>query len=168
LADISNYLIETRDNPEIYREQRRRNGELKEGIWGPYKFETRVEILKRVLQAQKAIEASEGIELITQQEMVLIQYHWFRDSFFRTKVSQIYNKIYKKQMDMSKHDEKHKVEEELLKKSCNNEMKDVLLIQDLLALQKTKTLMLRKRGLQADIDNRLNQYIEESKSSDDN
>jgi DNA sulfur modification protein DndC len=168
LADIRNYLIETRDNPEIYREQRRRNGELKEGIWGPYKFETRVEILKRVLQAQKAIEASEGIELITQQEMVLIQYHWFRDSFFRTKVSQIYNKIYKKQMDMSKHDEKHKVEEELLKKSCNNEMKDVLLIQDLLALQKTKTLMLRKRGLQADIDNRLNQYIEESKSSDDN
>jgi DNA sulfur modification protein DndC len=68
---------------------------------------------------------------------------------------------------MSKHDEKYKEEEELLKKSCNNEMKDVLLIQDLLALQKTKTLMLRKRGLQSDIDNRLNQYIEESKSSDD-
>jgi DNA sulfur modification protein DndC len=167
LADIRNYLIETRDNPEIYREQRRRNGEIREGTWGPYKFETRVEILKRVLKAQKAIEESEGIELITHQEMVLIQYHWFRDSFFRTKVSQIYNKIYKKQLDMSKHDEKYKEEEELLKKSCNNEMKDVLLIQDLLALQKTKTLMLRKRGLQSDIDNRLNQYIEETMTSED-
>ena len=167
LADIRNYLIETRDNPEIYREQRRRNGEIREGTWGPYKFETRVEILKRVLKAQRVIEESEGIELITHQEMVLIQYHWFRDSFFRTKVSQIYNKVYKKQLDMSKHDEKYKEEEELLKKSCNNEMKDVLLIQDLLALQKTKTLMLRKRGLQSDIDNRLNQYIEESKSSED-
>jgi DNA sulfur modification protein DndC len=30
-----------------------------------------------------------------------------------------------------------------------------------LALQKTKTLMIRKRGLQSDIDNRLNQFIEE-------
>jgi DNA sulfur modification protein DndC len=38
------------------------------------------------------------------------------------------------------------------------------LIQDLLALQKTKTLMIRKRGLQSDIDNRLNQFIEELKN----
>lgn len=40
------------------------------------------------------------------------------------------------------------------------------LIQDLLALQKTKTLMIRKRGLQADIDNRLNQFIEELKNQE--
>jgi DNA sulfur modification protein DndC len=52
----------------------------------------------------------------------------------------------------------------LLKKSCTQEPKDVELIQDLLALQKTKTLMIRKRGLQADIDNRLNQFIEELKN----
>ena len=33
------------------------------------------------------------------------------------------------------------------------------------ALQKTKTLMIRKRGLQSDIDNRLNQFIEELQNS---
>jgi len=124
-------------------------------------FETRVEILKRILKAQKQIEASEGIELITHQEMVLIQYYWFRDSFFRTKVSQVYNSIFKTKIDMSKQEEKYKQEADLLKKSCNQEPKDVELIQDLLALQKTKTLMIRKRGLQSDIDNRLNQFIEE-------
>jgi DNA sulfur modification protein DndC len=96
--------------------------------------------------------------------MVLIQYHWFRDCFFKIKVSQIYNRIFKTQIDMSKQEEKFKQEAELLKKSCKQEPKDVELIQDLLALQKTKTLMIRKRGLQSDIDNRLNQFIEELKN----
>ena len=130
-------------------------------MWGPYKLEVRAEILKRLLKAQKEIQQTEGIELITHQEMVLIQYHWFRDCFFKTKVSQIYNRIFTNKIDMSKQEEKYKQEAELLKKSCKQEPKDVELIQDLLALQKTKTLMIRKRGLQADIDNRLNQYIEE-------
>lgn len=161
LADIRNFLIETRDNPERYRQRERRDGSIHERFWGPYTFETRVEILKRILKAQKLIEATEGIELITHQEMVLIQYYWFRDSFFRTKVSQVYNNIFKTKIDMSKQEEKYNQEADLLKESCNQEPKDVQLIQDLLALQKTKTLMIRKRGLQSDIDNRLNQFIEE-------
>lgn len=161
LADIRNFLIETRDNPEKYRQRERRDGSVHERFWGPYTFETRAEILKRILKAQKLIEASEGIELITHQEMVLIQYYWFRDCFFKTKVSQVYNRIFKTQIDMSKQEEKYKQEADLLKKSCKQEPKDVGLIQDLLALQKTKTLMIRKRGLQSDIDNRLNQFIEE-------
>ncbi|HLP32451.1 MAG TPA: DNA phosphorothioation system sulfurtransferase DndC [Bacteroidia bacterium] len=164
LADIRNFLIETRDNPEVWREKRRRNGEISENLWGPYKFETRVEILKRILKAQKTIEETEGIELITHQEMVLIQYYWFRDCYFKTKVSQVYNRVFKTKIDMSKQEEKIKQEADLLKKSCKQEPKDVELIQDLLALQKTKTLMIRKRGLQSDIDNRLNQFIEELKN----
>lgn len=163
LADIRNFLIETRDNPEIWREKRRRTGEIVENRWGPYKFETRVEILRRVLKAQKGIEEAEGIELITHQEMVLIQFHWYRDLFFKTRVSDIYNKIYKTKLDMSKQEEKQKQESDLLRKSCKQEPKDVELIHDLLALQKTKTLMMRKRGLLEDIENRLEQFIEESK-----
>lgn len=164
LADIRNFLIETRDNPEKWREKRRRNGEINEVLWGPYSFETRVEILKRILEAQKLIQKSEGIELITHQEMVLIQYHWYRDNFFKTQVSQVYNRIFKTQIDMTKQEEKFNQESDLLKQSCTQEPKDVQLIQELLALQKTKTLMIRKRGLQSDIDNRLNQFIEELKN----
>lgn len=162
LSEIRDFLVETRDNPEKYRERRRRNGQIHERYWGPYSFETRVEILKRVLQAQKSIAESEGVELITHQEMVLIQYHWFRDMNFKTRVSDIYNKIYKTNLDMSKQEEKFKEETELLSKSCKLEPKDVELIQDLLALQKTKTLMIRKRGLLDDIENRLEQFIEEN------
>ncbi|MBY0426588.1 MAG: DNA phosphorothioation system sulfurtransferase DndC, partial [Cytophagales bacterium] len=162
LAEIRNFLIETRDNPEKYRQKERRNGSISENLWGPYLFETRVEILKRILEAQYEIGKTEGIELITHQEMVLIQYHWFRDSYFKIKVSDVYNRIFQTQLDMSKHEEKFKQESELLSSSCK-ESKDVQLIQDLLALQKTKTLMIKKRGLQADIENRLDQFIEESK-----
>lgn len=162
LADIRNFLVETRDNPEIWREKRRRTGEIVENRWGPYKFETRVEILRRVLRAQRGIEKDLGVELITHQEMVLIQFYWFRDLFFKTKVSDIYNKVYKTKLDMSKQEEKFKEESDLLRKSCKQEPKDVELIQDLLALQKTKTLMMRKRGLLEDIENRLDQFIDET------
>jgi DNA sulfur modification protein DndC len=164
LVDIRNFLVETRDNPEVWREKRRRNGQINDNLWGPYKFDTRVEILRRVLKAQKGIEQEEGVELITHQEMVLIQFHWFRDLFFKTKVSEIYNRIYKTKLYMSKQEEKLKEESELLRKSCKQEPKDVELIQDLLALQRTKTLKMRKRGLLDDIENRLEQFIDESKA----
>jgi len=163
LADIRNFLVETRDNPQVWREKRRRNGEISENLWGPYKFETRAEILRRVLTAQKGIETQEGVELITHQEMTLIQFHWFRDLFFKTKVSDIYNRIYKTKLDMSKQEEKFKEESDLLRTSCKQEPKDVELIQGLLALQKTKTLKIRKHGLLDDIENRLEQFIEQDK-----
>lgn len=164
LVEIRNFLVETRDNPLEYRQKERRDGSMKENMWGPYLFDTRVEILKRILEAQKEIQKTEGIELISHQEMVLIQYYWFRDCFFKIKVSDIYNSIFKTKFDMSKQEEKFKQEVDLLKKTCKKEPKDVELIQDLLALQKTKTLMIRKRGLQADIENRLDQFIDDIKN----
>lgn len=161
LSEIRDFLVETRDNQEKYRDPKRRNGEVKEGVWGPYLFETRAEILRRILKAQKLIEETEGVELISQQELVLIQYHWFRDNFFETKVSDIYNEVYQINIDMSKQEEKQREEEELLAKSCKEEPKDLKFIMDSLALQKTKTLMMKKRGLQADLENRLDQLIKE-------
>ena len=163
LSEIRDFLVETRDNPEKYRDPRRRNGELKENTWGPYLFETRAEILRRILKAQKHIEETEGVELISQQELVLIQYHWFRDNFFETKVSDIYNEVYQININMSKQEEKQREEEELLAKSCQDEPRDLKFIMDSLALQKTKTLMMKKRGLQADLENRLDQLVKEIK-----
>ena len=60
---------------------------------------------------------------------------------------------------MSKHEEKFRREEELLKKSCNDREKDFELVQELLALQKSKSLMVRKRGLQDDIEKRIHDYL---------
>jgi DNA sulfur modification protein DndC len=162
LQELRDFLIETRDNPELYREKRRRDGSEKEGMWGPYKLTTRVEILTRLLKAQLQVKQSGGQDLISHQEMVMIQYHWFRDCFFTTRVSDIYNRLYQTKIDMSKQEERSRQEIDLLRKSCTKEPGDVQFIQDLLALQKTRTLMIRKRGLQSDIENRLEQFIEET------
>ena len=162
LVEIRNFLVEARDNQEIYRDKKRRNGTIDDDKWGPYNFSTRVEILKRILEAQKEIQKVEGIELITHQEMVLIQYYWFRDLFFATRVSEIYNSIYNRNLNMGKQQKNSKQESDLLYSSCQQEPKDVSLIQDLLALQKTKTLMIKKRGLQADLENRIEQFVEEN------
>ena len=95
--------------------------------------------------------------------MVMIQYHWYRDSFFKVRVSDIYNNVYKNKIIMGKQDEKIKEEEAfLLKKSCKIHPPDVEFIQDCLAFQKTKTLMIKKRGLQADIDTRVNRFVEDT------
>jgi DNA sulfur modification protein DndC len=168
LAEIRNFLIETRDNPEKYRNKERRDGSIHENRWGPYTFETRAEILHRVLKAQEKIERAEGVQLISHQEMVLIQYHWYRDHFFKTRVSDIYNNIYKIHISMSKQDEKQKKEAELLKESCKSNPGHVEVIHDLLALQKTKTLLIRKRGLQSDIENRLENFILERQKKNSN
>ena len=99
--------------------------------------------------------------MITHQEMVLIQYYWFRDLFFTTKVSEIYNNIYDRNLHMNKQQKNSKEENNLLYASCQHDPQEVALIQDLLALQKTKTLMIKKRGLQADLENRIEQFVEE-------
>jgi DNA sulfur modification protein DndC len=162
LLEIRNFLIHTRDNPERYRERTRRDGKIHEKYWGPYKFETRVEILQRILKAQKEIQDSEGVELITHQEMVLIQYHWYRDGFFSNRVTDIYNGIFKENINLSKKAKRAKEEEDILRKVCIEVPKDVNLIQDLLTLQKTRMLLIRKRGLQFDIDRRIEQFMEEA------
>ena len=162
LVDIRAFLIETRDNPEIYRQKERRNGTITERYWGPYKFDTRVSILEKILIAQKETIINEGVELITHQELVMIQYYWFRDNFFKIKVSDIYNKIFNSHLDMSKQNEKLREEEELLKGSCTKDENDFQLLKELLQLQKTKSLMIRKRGLQSDLESRLDDYIKNS------
>lgn len=164
LMEIRNFLVETRDNPDLYRQKKRRDGKINERYWGPYLFKTRVAILRKILKAQKEIERSEGIQLITHQEMVLIQYYWFRDLFFDVKVSDLYHDIYQTEFDMSKQEEKFREENELLGKSCKENPSDLKLIQDLLALQKTKTLMMRKRGLLDDFESRIDQCLKENKS----
>ena len=164
LLEIRDLLAQSRDRVDM-REQRRRDGKDKPGTMGPYKPETRALFLKKVLKVQKEIQETQGdIELISHQELVAIQHIWLRDGIFKPLVSNIYNNIYDITIDMSKHEEKFRKEEELLKKSCKSHPKDFDLIQELLMLQKTKTLMLRKRGLQTDIENRLEKFIEETKN----
>jgi DNA sulfur modification protein DndC len=162
LKEIRDLLVEERNISEN-REDFRRNGQpLKDG--GPYKPDYRAKILERVLLAQKKLqEIYPSVELIAHQELVAIQLNWYNDSYFNINVSEIYNKIYNKELDMRKNEEKFKQEMELLKKSCNENLEHVELINDLLGIQKTKDLMVYKVGLKSGIENRIEEYLENNK-----
>ena len=165
LVAIRDYLVQSRDEKAIHREKfGRGNRQLEEGQYGPYKPQVRAKILEMVLIAQFEINKVESsTQLITNQELIAIQIQWYRDGIYNQKVSDIYNKIYNKNLKMGKHDEKFKKEEELLTKACNDSTEQVDLIQRMLAVQKAKTLMLRKRGLQSELENVLDNYLTEKK-----
>ena len=58
---------------------------------------------------------------------------------------------------------KQEKELELLKKSCEKNPEDFELIQELLMLQKNKSLLNKKRGLKNDIENKIEEYLKKDK-----
>ncbi|WP_298418086.1 DNA phosphorothioation system sulfurtransferase DndC [uncultured Kordia sp.] len=160
LRDVRNWIQEERNNPDN-RSDYRRNGTLAAIPNGGYVVQKhRVKILEKVFEAQKKInDMGIDVELINNQELIAIQVTWYRDLYFDFKVSDIYNKIFNKNLDMKQHNELIKKEEEILLSACENNKEHFSLIQDLLKLEKSKTIMMKRRGLIEDIENRYKQFI---------
>lgn len=157
LIEFRELLVESRDNVE-WREQRRRNNN--EGL-GPYRPEIRALFLEKLLVAQHEIQKTQPeMTLISYQELVAIQVTWYRDSLFKHKVADIFNSIYGTKISFDHEDEKSLKEKELLRNVCQDKPKDFILISDLLTLQKTKTILMNNRGLQNDLENRIEQFIQ--------
>lgn len=159
LMELRDLLVTSRGSEE-YREKRRRDGTEKEGILGPYKSWFRAFFLEKLFLAQKEIQQTQpNITLISYQELVAIQVTWYRDNIFNYKVSDIYNKVFGTNIVLNAGDDNLVREKELLKELCKENPKDFELINDLLALQKTKTILMNNRGLQNVLENRLEQFV---------
>lgn len=143
------------------RRDRRRNEQLavdENGHnQGNYTFEYRSMMLRKLLNVQKEMQKFKPhMELITNQELVAVQINWFRDGHFSPKVTDMYNEVYGRSMVY----ENMKYEERLLLEHvCRETPEDYHIINDLVALQKSKTLLMNNSGLQGDIENRLEKYI---------
>lgn len=170
LMEVREEMIRARSDRSC-REMRRRTDsvfkEEDETTWGPYTPATRVRFLTMLLRAQREIQRSQGedLQLISHQELVAIQVIWYRDGIFKHNVADIYNGIHEQQIDMSKHEEKFKQEEQLLREICAETPEDFDFIQECLTLQKNKSLMVRKRGLKEDLESRLEQAIAKGKKA---
>ncbi|QHT72092.1 DNA phosphorothioation system sulfurtransferase DndC [Rhodocytophaga rosea] len=161
LMELRDLLSISRDSEEL-REKRRRDGTEKEGTLGPYKPAFRAEFLEKLFVAQKEIRKTHPeMSLINYQELVAIQVIWYRDNIFTFKVADIYNKIFGTNITLDSANEKILREKEALKQACNGNQKDFELINELLALQKTKTILMNNRGLQNDLENRLEKFVKE-------
>lgn len=160
LMELREDLMESRDS-EGKREKKGRDGRDRKGGLGPYKPSYRAEFLEKLLIAQKEISEShpEMENLISYQELVGIQVIWYRDGIFSHKVADIYQSVFGKEIQIAGVNEQTIKEQEMLKDSCKDSPKDFELIHELLALQKTKTILMNNRGLQNDIENRLEKFV---------
>ncbi len=160
LYDVRKSLHEERNIPANRQDIRRNGQELANG--GPYELTYRAKVLEQVLTAQKEIQKTHPqIELISHQELVAIQVYWYRDKFYTTKVADIYNKIFQKELNMKNHSEKTKQEKDLLKSAVEETPAHFELIEDLLKIQKTKDLMVNKVGLKSGIETRIEEFLKE-------
>jgi DNA sulfur modification protein DndC len=173
LLDLRGSMFDERNISEN-RETTRRNGQqavTKDGHnQGNYTIEYRIKLLKQILETQRKVQQFDSkIELIKNSELIAIQVIWRRDLAIPNKdykkitsyetVSEIYNKIYHKELDMKNLDEKLQKEIDLLKSVCNSESQDFSLIQELLELQKQKALLNRKRGLKDEMEQVIEKYL---------
>ncbi|HOJ19767.1 MAG TPA: DNA phosphorothioation system sulfurtransferase DndC [Ignavibacteriaceae bacterium] len=158
LLEIREYLNFTRYDRDSRLPYRRSGAE---GV-GPYKSEVRKNILEKVLLAQKEIQVNQpNIELVLYQELVAIQVLWYRDNIFDFSVSDIYNSIYGTTISFSEKFNGLKLEKDLLNEVCKESPEDFKLILDLITIQKTRSMLLNKRGLNNDFDTKLSRYISE-------
>lgn len=163
LLDLRTNMVEER-NISKNRMPTRRNGQpaiTEDGHFqGNYTPEYRAKLLEQVLRAQKEVQREKPhLELVTNQELVAIQVVWHRDLCFDFRVSDIYNRVYNKELDMKKIDAKIQKEIELLKSVCEEKPSDFDLIQELLIMQKNKALLNRKRGLKDDMERVIEKYL---------
>ena len=141
----------------------RRDGRRAVNDMGPYIFSYRAKILRRLLEVQHELQQRDSkIKLISDQELIAIQVNWYRDFNFGYQVSEIYNSIYKESFSMEEN-EKNKLEAELMHEICKDNPEEGELIEQLLLLQKSKSLMQRRRGLKNEIELRLKEYINSKK-----
>lgn len=173
LLDLRASMFDER-NISGNREETRRNGQkavTEDGHnQGSYTIEYRIKLLKQLLETQKHIQQYEpNVELIKNSELIAIQVIWRRDLAIPNKnykeitsyetVSEIYNDIYNKELEMKALDEKLQKEIDLLKSVCDEESQDFNLIQELLELQKQKALLNRKRGLKDEMEQVIEKYL---------
>ena len=129
---------------------------------GNYTMEYRIQLLRELLRVQKDTQDHRAsIDLITNQELIAIQVIWYRDGNFTTTVNDIYNEVYGYSLPNTSIGLGERL---LLEKACRENPAHYKLIQELLALQKSKVLLMRKYGLSTDMETRLTSFIKGNKN----
>jgi DNA sulfur modification protein DndC len=130
---------------------------------GNYTPKYRARILSELLEIQKKLQVERPhINLITNQELIAIQVIWNRDMIFDYSVADIYKRIYNKDISTSNIKALDDTERRILKDICRDDVEYYHLIDNLITLQESKTLMLSKYGLHNDVENRIENFVKEN------
>lgn len=165
LMDFRNRLLENRNLTEN-RSNTRRNGQeavREDGTPnGNYLPHYRYAILRDILTVQKEIQKERPyITLINNQELIGIQVVWNRDGIFDFSVGDLYKQIYNKDINTNNIKTLDDTEKRILREVCEDDPEYYHLIDNLISLQETKTLMISKYGLHNDVENRIETFVNE-------
>ncbi|WP_430933252.1 DNA phosphorothioation system sulfurtransferase DndC [Saccharicrinis sp. 156] len=166
LTPLYNYRNDLAKNRNINknRSRYRRNGQLavtEEGQHqGNYTPEYRAKALRELLEIQRDLQKIEDkLELITNQELIAIQVIWYRDGIFDFKVGEIFAKVYGRDIMVERQLDSKKLEDKVMQDVCKENEGDIKLIENLVSIQSSKTLMLSKYGIQNDIENTIEKFV---------
>ena len=165
LLDFRNSLQDERNLHE-HRMPKRKGGQdavSDEGRnYGPYRDSYRAKKLRQLLEIQKNIQKDKPhVNLITNQELIAIQVIWSREMIFDFNVGDIYKDVFNKDISTNNIKSLDDTERRILKDVCQEDMSYYNLIDNLLTLQQTKTLMISKYGLHNDVENRIETFLKE-------
>ena len=167
LLEFRNWLQEGRNISEN-RSNTRRNGQnaVDENghNFGNYTIHYRAQILRRLLQVQHQIqETKPQLTLISNQELIAIQVTWNRepDYPFEIFVSGIFQEIYGFGVTAHHLRSLSSIEKRILAEVCQDNMDYYHLVDNLLALQDSKSLLVSKYGLHNDIERRIEDFVKE-------
>jgi DNA sulfur modification protein DndC len=133
--------------------------------WGPYTPQYRYRKLKELLLIQKKVQKERPyVNLITNQELIAIQVVWNRDLYFDKTVGELYREVFHKDISTNNINSFNNTEKRILKEVCKDDVNYYHLIDNLISLQETKTLMITKYGLHNDIENRIEQFVKDTEN----
>lgn len=149
LLELRNWLVETQDpaRKHLYRDPRRRSGKvqmwgdnLDKVIWGPYKFEVRQEILRRLLTIQRILQDDEGqdVELISAGELHEIRRLWRTElGDWEDTVPRIFREVFGRDLAWQHNDEAVFDDEsgKLLEAACKEHGVPAALVRELITIE---------------------------------
>ena len=127
---------------------------------GSYSPEYRARLLRRLLETQLKIQETHPEHvLITNQELIGIQVTWTRDGIFDFHVGQIYREVYEKDLSTNSMNSLGQTERRILQEVCEDHPEYYTLIDNLLEIQQSKTLLISKYGLHNDVEKQIERFV---------
>ena len=160
LRDFRNWLVSIRQDPE-FRANKRRNGKVYQKSngeygFGPFKMSARQEILRRLL----TVEKQTGFELITQDELKMIDTVWDSEGdLTRRKLVDIYYDVFGKRLPWDEYKEpfyEERIIEELKKGAEEADIPFELITKLIVAINANKYVA-KSSKVQKEFDKLINQ-----------
>lgn len=160
LLEYHDWLIENRnlsENREPYRRDGTKAVDDSGHNQGVCTMEYRIKMLTRLLHIQKDIQqVKPHVQLIQSQELTAIHVLWEREGNAIKSVREIYKDVYG--YDFSTENDGY-TERKMLEKACEDHPEDYILVQKLLAVQRSKGILMKNYGLQSDFEKQFDEFI---------